>query len=98
MKLVLYVNGKKTPYEIDVSCVKGRIKSEQERRINFETMKLRRIGERSGKDWEVYLIAESKVTVAAEPPTEPPRPPAHYSNISPMGIATELHNNKTIVE
>lgn len=93
MKLVLYVNGKKTPYEIDLSTVKNQCKYIKEARIKTEALRLRRIGENSGKDWEVYLIHEGNAKVVAEPDPEPEpaRPPSTYSNTSPMGIAKEVN-------
>lgn len=85
MKIVLYINGKPTIYEKDIPSLEQQKKSIQQDRIRYESIRLRRIAERIGKDWQIVLEIESKVNGIEIQEIE--RPPSTYSNKSPMGIA-----------
>ena len=85
MKLVLYIDGKRTVFERDIPSLHHQNRQVQKDRIRFESVALRRLGERSGKDWKIILEVPSKANGLEIRELE--RPPAIYSNKSPMGIA-----------
>lgn len=90
MKIILYLDGQKWKEE--------KVMPEKVEEI---TDKFKRIAARLGRDYEIYLIAKSKANnkikslnyhecKILEENKVIVRPPAKYSNKSPMGIATEF--------